>query len=77
MNITSGHSKGANKNNLLQKHLLILKQTLGHKRYNADPRKAPHLVEELCILSGAPNVNFRKISVRKMIGDLEFSEHLL
>ena len=27
--------------------------------------------------SGAPNVNFRKISVRKMIWDLEFSEHLL
>ena len=50
MNTTSGHSKGANLNNLLQKHLLILKQTLGHKRYNADPRKAPHLVEELCML---------------------------
>ena len=28
-------------------------------------------------LSGAPNVNFRKISVRKTIWDLEFSEHLL
>ena len=27
--------------------------------------------------SGAPNVNFRKISVRKMIRELEFSEHLL
>ena len=27
--------------------------------------------------SGAPNDNFRKISVRKMIWDLEFSEHLL
>ena len=27
--------------------------------------------------SGAPNVNFRKISVRKTIRDLEFSEHLL
>ena len=26
-------------------------------------------------LSGAPNVNFRKISVRKAIGDLELSEH--
>ena len=26
--------------------------------------------------SGAPNVNFRKISVRKTIWDLEFSEHL-
>ena len=25
----------------------------------------------------APNVNFRKISDRKMIWDLEFSEHLL
>ena len=28
------------------------------------------------IISGAPNVNFRKISVRKTISDLEFSEHL-
>ena len=28
-------------------------------------------------LSGAPNVNFRKISVRKRIWNLEFSEHLL
>ena len=27
--------------------------------------------------SGAPNVTFRKISVRKTIGDLEFSEHFL
>ena len=26
---------------------------------------------------GAPNANFRKISVRKTIWDLEFSEHLL
>ena len=26
---------------------------------------------------GAPNGNFRKISVRKTIWDLEFSEHLL
>ena len=32
----------------------------------------PHI-----IITGAPNVNFRKISVRKTIGDLEFSEHLL
>ena len=31
----------------------------------------PHI-----IITGAPNVNFRKISVRKTIGDLEFSEHL-
>ena len=33
----------------------------------------------ICIaryISGAPNVNFRKISVRKTIWDLEFSEHL-
>ena len=30
-----------------------------------------------CDSAGAPNVNFRKISVRKTIGDLEFSEHLL
>ena len=28
-------------------------------------------------ISGAANVNFRKISVRKTIWDLEFSEHLL
>ena len=27
--------------------------------------------------SGAPNVNFRKISVRKTTRDLEFSEHLV
>ena len=27
--------------------------------------------------SGAPNVNFWKISVRKTIWDVEFSEHLL
>ena len=27
--------------------------------------------------SGAPNVNFRKISVRKTFWDVEFSEHLL
>ena len=27
--------------------------------------------------TGAPNDNFRKISVRKTILDLEFSEHLL
>ena len=31
----------------------------------------------LSITSGAPNVNFRKISVRKTIWDLEFSEHFL
>ena len=31
----------------------------------------------LYALTGAPNVNFRKISVRKTIWDLEFSEHLL
>ena len=29
------------------------------------------------IKSGAPNDNFRKISVRKTICDLQFSEHLL
>ena len=28
-------------------------------------------------MSGAPNVNLRKISVRKTISDLEFSEELL
>ena len=28
-------------------------------------------------ISGAPNVNFRKTSVRKTIWDLEFSEHFL
>ena len=28
-------------------------------------------------MSGAPNVDFGKISVRKTIWDLEFSEHLL
>ena len=30
-----------------------------------------------CKMSGTPNVNFRKISLRKTIWDLEFSEHLL
>ena len=29
------------------------------------------------LISGVPNVNFRKISVRKTISDPEFSEHLL
>ena len=29
------------------------------------------------VSSGAPNVNFREISVRKTISDLEFSKHLL
>ena len=33
--------------------------------------------KDLCQVPGAPNVNFRKISVRKTIWDLEFSEHLL
>ena len=28
-------------------------------------------------MSGAPNHNFQKISVRKTISELEFSEHLL
>ena len=28
-------------------------------------------------ITGAPNDNFQKISVRKTIWDLEFSEHLL
>ena len=32
---------------------------------------------DVCERPGAPNVNFRKISVRKTIWDLEFSEHLL
>ena len=31
----------------------------------------------IATLSGAPNVNFRKVSVRMTIGDVEFSEHLL
>ena len=34
-------------------------------------------IKSLIINSGAPNVNFRKMSVRKTIWDLEFSEHLL
>ena len=29
------------------------------------------------VLSGAPNDNFRKLSVRKTIGGLEFSDHFL
>ena len=32
---------------------------------------------EILLSAGAPNNNFRKISVRKTICDLEFSEHLL
>ena len=35
----------------------------------------PRIME--CRWSGAPNDNFRKISVRKRIWDLEFSKHLL
>ena len=31
----------------------------------------------LTISSGAPNVNFRKVSVRNTIWDLQFTEHLL
>ena len=31
----------------------------------------------LFVIAGAPNVNFRKIPVRKTIRDLEFSGHLL
>ena len=33
--------------------------------------------EDVIDIAGAPNVNFRKISVRKTMWDLEFSEHLL
>ena len=42
-------------------------------------RKAPDACKLLSVQKfvGAPNVNFRKISVRKKIWDLEFSEHLL
>ena len=32
-------------------------------------------VNSSLVFSGAPNVNFREISVRKTIWDLEFSEH--
>ena len=32
--------------------------------------------EGASVVSGVPNDNFRKISVRKTICDLEFSEHL-
>ena len=35
------------------------------------------LIIESANSTGAPNVNFRKIPVRKMICDLEFSEHFL
>ena len=34
-------------------------------------------MDEGLLTSGAPNVNFRKTSVRKTISDLEFSEYLL
>ena len=38
-----------------------------------------HIVmsQKFFVSSGAPNVDFQKISVRKTIWDLEFSEHLL
>ena len=39
--------------------------------------RLPELSIFLLLNSGAPNVNFWKISVRKTIWDLEFSEHLL
>jgi len=38
---------------------------------------ACYLGYEIVRLTGAPNVNFRKISVRNMIWDLEFSKHFL
>ena len=44
---------------------------------NARGKMIEMLQAELGIDTGAPNVNFRKISVRKTIWDLEFSEHLL
>ena len=40
-------------------------------------KKALKLGAESLDFSGAPNINFRKISVRETIWDLEFSEHLL
>ena len=41
-------------------------------RFDQNLSMIPHI-----ITIRAPNVNFRKISVRKTIGDLEFWEHLL
>ena len=35
------------------------------------------LIRQLIKKSGAPNDNFRKLSVRKTIWDLEFSDHFL
>ena len=44
--------------------------------YYLMPNKCKNL-KDMKSSSGAPNVNFRKMSVRKTISDLEFSEHLL
>ena len=51
----------------------------GSMTYNSNSHWEPHtsLFYSLGQQSGAPNINFRKISVRKAIWDLEFLEHLL
>ena len=46
-------------------------------RHEPKINMAEKLVDVIVELTGAPNDNFRKISVRKTICDLEFSEHLL
>ena len=51
--------------------------TLGENNSNLKKKRLMAWTEATHNLSGAPNVNFRKISVRKTICDLEFSEHLL
>ena len=64
LNSASGHRKGANYNNLFQRHHLTLKQTLRHKWYNADLRKptaisgrALHVISKFKIKHFFPNNN--------------------
>ena len=56
------------------KFLFSSSSYLKEKRTKTMSKNSKYLFQ---IISGAPKVNFRKISVRKTIWDLEFSEHLL
>ena len=62
LNSASGHRKGANYNNLFQKHHLTVKQTLRYKWYNADPRKpTPFSGRALHVIS--------KFKIKQLEGD--------
>ena len=68
LNSASGHRKGANHNNLFQRHHLTLKQTLRHKWYNADPRKpTPFSGRALHVIS--------KFTITQLEGDSNSSWH--